>query len=168
MRRLWRYCRSVDNASEYTSKVLIWLIPILLVIFCWEVLLRSVFNHATIWAHESTQYFFGAYFALGGAYALRVGRFVSVDTLVERMKPRTRAIIDGVTGIVTLLFIVALIWKGFDLALHSVKIGEVSSTAWNPPVWPIKIVVVAGSLLLGMQTLADYIRTIKFAVTGKK
>lgn len=168
MRRLWNYCRLVDNVTEYTAKAFIGLVLFIVAIFCWEVLLRSVFNLPTIWAHESTQYFFGAYFALGGAYALKSGKFVRVDILVARLKPRTKALIDSVTSILTLAFLAALTWKAIGLSIYSIKVGEGSSTAWNPPIWPIKVVVAVGSLLLGMQALTDFIRSIRLAVTGKE
>jgi len=168
MRRLWRYCSIIDSANEHIAKLLIWLILPLIAIFCWEVLLRSVFNLPTIWAHESTQYFYGAYFALGGAYALKAGTFIRVDILIERIKPRRRAIVEAITGLVALAFIVALVWKGADIAFYSIKIGEKSETAWGPPIWPIKITVVVGSLLLGIQFLANYIRTLIFAIKGKE
>ena len=61
--------------------------------------MRGAFNAPTIWAHESTQYFFAVYFTLGGAYALKLGSMVNVDVLVKGMKPRARAILDGVTGL---------------------------------------------------------------------
>ncbi len=165
--RLWRCCRVVDSISESTGKFLGWLIVPMVVILCWEVLLRSMFNAPTIWAHESTQYFFGLHFALGGAYALKLGSMVNVDVLVKRFKPRTRAIVDGVTAVVTFVFLGALIWKGFDLALTSVRIGEMSQTPWGPPIYPLKITVVAGAFLLGMQVLAKFIRDIAFGISGK-
>jgi TRAP-type mannitol/chloroaromatic compound transport system permease small subunit len=157
----------VDRSSELVAKAAIWLVMPLVVILCWEIVMRGVFDIPTNWAHESTQYFFGAYFLLGGAYALRVGNFINVDILVAKMSDRKRAAIDASTGIVALAFIVAFIWKGFELLVYSIQIGERSSTAWSPPVWPIKLALVAGSLLLGGQLLANYVRSLVLAVTGR-
>ena len=90
------FCRLVDAVSEYTARVAIWGVLALVFILTWEVLLRSLFNMPTIWAHESTQYFFGFYFALGGGYCLKMGGMVRVDTVIRLFRPRTRAVIEGV------------------------------------------------------------------------
>ncbi|GAJ05510.1 unnamed protein product, partial [marine sediment metagenome] len=70
-------------------------------------------------------------------------------------------------AVVTFVFISALIYRGFVLALTSVSIGETSQTPWGPPIYPLKITVVAGALLLGMQVLAKFIRDIAFGISGK-
>ncbi len=165
--KLWRCCDAVDGFSESTGKLLSWLILAVVTVLCGEVLLRSVFNSPTIWAHECSQYIYGVHFLLGGAYALKFGSMVNVDILVNRLKPRPRAIVDGVTGIVTLLFLLTLIWKGTDLALYSIKINEMSQTLWGPPIYPLKIMVVVGALFLGMQALAKLIRNIIFGISGE-
>ncbi len=164
---LQRCFHVVDSISENTGKILSWLILPLVGIFCWEVLLRGVFNAPTIWAHESTQYFFGVYFMLGGAYAMKLGSMVNVDIVVKGMKPRARAILDGVTGLFTFTFLIALMWKGLDFALWSVKINEMSQTPWGPPIYPFKIAVVVGASLMCLQVLTKYIRDIILAISGK-
>ena len=83
------------------------------------------------------------------------------------MKPRTQAVVNAVTGIATIIFILVLICKGFDIALVSVRILETSNTIWGPPIYPLKITVVLGALLLGMQSLAKSIRDIIFGISGK-
>lgn len=160
-------CKTGNRISEYSAKMLVWLILALIFVFCWEVLLRGMFNAPTIWAHEGSQYIFGVYFALGGAYALKAKSMVNVDIFVNKLSPRTRAIIDVVTAFITFLFLVAIIWKGLDLIIYSIKAGERSSTAWSPIVWPIKITVVIGTSLLAFQALSDFIRNLTFAISGK-
>ncbi len=165
---LRRFCRLADDMSEYAARVAIWAVLVLVFIFCWEVLLRGVFNKPTIWAHESTQYFFGFYFTLGGAYCLRTGAMVRVDLFINVLKPRTRAVIGGVTGLVGLVFMTALVWTGVEVAWDSIVYNEKSISPWGPPIYPLKIIAVLGSFLLGMQCIANLIRDLVFAIRGKK
>ena len=165
-RRLCDWLDMIDKVSEYTGKCLSWLIVFIIIIYCTEVLLRYVFNSPTTWAHESTTYFFGAYFMLGGAYALRMGKMVKVDIWVNRLNPRTRCIVDGVMSIITLLFLLVLLYHGTELAYSSVMKNERSSTPWGPPVYPLKITVVAGAGLLFLQALSQTIRDFIFAFRG--
>jgi len=43
---------------------------------------------------------------------------------------------------------VTVTWKSFTTSLYSLKIHEVSSSAWAVPLFPIKIVVPVGYALL--------------------
>ncbi len=160
------YCRWIDSISKYASKLVMWLVLGMAAVFVWEVVLRGVFNYPTIWAHESSTYLFGAYFLLGGAYALQKGGMVNVDVLTHRLKPRTRAILDVVTGIVTLIFLAALTWKAFGESLNSIKILETSQTPWGPPMYPLRLTLAVGALLLGLQAVAKFIRDIMFSISG--
>jgi TRAP-type mannitol/chloroaromatic compound transport system permease small subunit len=161
-------CRLVDAVSEYTARVAIWGVLALVFVLTWEVLLRSLFNMPTIWAHESTQYFFGFYFALGGAYCLKIGGMVRVDTVIRLFGPRTRALIEGVTGLVALIFMTALVWTGFEVAWDSIVHNEHSISPWGPPVYPLKIIALLGSVLLGMQSLVKLLRDLAFGLLGKE
>lgn len=156
----------IDKISEYTGKSLSWFIVVIVVIYCTEVFLRSVFNAPTIWAHESSTYFFGAFFMLGGAYALRMGKMVNVDIFVNRFSPRTRALVDGLMNLIALAFLFVLIYKGTELAYSSIMKNETSQTPWAPPIYPLKITAVVGALLVFLQELSQTIRSFIFAFKG--
>jgi len=166
--KLWRCCRVVDKINEYSGLFLRWFVFGMVIILCYEVILRGIFNNPTLWAHESSQYVFGFYFALGGGFALWYGGMVRVDILIKKLKPRVRAIIEACTGIVTLIFLLAMVGKGTELAIHSVKINETSFTPWGPPTWPLKIIVVVGAFLLLIQAVANFTRDTILATTGKE
>jgi len=162
------YCRIVDRFSEYLGNIFGWFIFALVGMLCWEVLLRSVFNSPTMWAHEGSTYFFAPYFALGGAYAMRYGLMVNVDVLVNRLTPKTRAIIDIVTSLFSLFFLAIVFWKGLDLSIVSIGRLERSQTVWAPPIYPLKIIIFLGALTLGLQVLAEVFRRIIFLAVGDK
>ena len=84
MQILKRILRFIDNMNDNAGKFVSFSTIILVGILCWEVLLRYAFNSPTVWVHESAQYFFGANFMIGGAYALRHNAMVNVNILYER------------------------------------------------------------------------------------
>ena len=47
-----------------------------------------------------------------------------------------------------LFFAFLLTWKGVEVALFSLEIGEVSSSSWGEPIFPIKLMVPVGYALL--------------------
>jgi len=107
-----------------------------------EVMLRYVFSSPTIWAHELTVHFFGAYSVLAGAYVLLHNEHIRVDIIYDRFSPRGRAIIDSVTYLLFFLFIVALLRYGIMTAWRAVELRQtVSPSPWGSPIWPLKITI---------------------------
>ena len=167
MKWLRRFCKIVDDISDNGARAALWAVLVLVFIFCWEILLRSVFNRPTLWAHELSQYVFGFYFCLGAAYCLKTGAHVRVDIIVTWFKPKTRAIIDTATGLVALVFLTALIWTSVEFTWDSVIYNEHSITPWGPPIYPLKIIVLLGSLMLGLQCVVKLIRGAAFGIFGR-
>jgi TRAP-type mannitol/chloroaromatic compound transport system permease small subunit len=156
----------IDRMSEYSGRFLGWFVVIITILYCTEVFLRSVFNAPTIWVHESSIYFFAAYFALGGAYALKNGKMVNVDIWVSKLSPRTRGIVDGVMSLVAIMFLVVLLYQGGQLAYASVLKNETSQTPWAPPIYPLKILAVLGTAMLFLQVIARTIRDFAIGFKG--
>ena len=146
-------------------KIIAFLIYAGIGILVYEVALRYLFNAPTIWAHGISQRLFAAYAILLGAYTLRQGGHVKVDILYNRFSVRTRAILDLFTAIFFFLFCGVLLWKGADFALTAVKIQERCNTAFNAILYPVKVMLPLGALLILLQQLAEFTRNLITAVT---
>lgn len=168
MRVLKRLLLFIDSLSENVGKFFSFLVLIIFPILCWEVLMRSVFNSPTTWAHESTHYLFGALFMLGGAYTLKKGAFISVDMIYNRLPIRPRAVIDIFAAIVFFLYVGTMLWVGLGLAIESVRRLETSMSVWGPPLYPFKIILAFGALLVLLQGIAKLVRSINTLITGKE
>ena len=145
------------------------LIFFLVGVLLWDVTLRFVFNAPTIWAHELSVHLFGAYSILAGAYVLLHDQHVKIDIFYNRFSKRGRAIIDCVTYLMFFVFLWVLLRYGFEMAWSSVKFREtVSPSPWASPVWPAKLTIPLAALLVLLQGLANFIRSLKLAITGKE
>jgi TRAP-type mannitol/chloroaromatic compound transport system permease small subunit len=143
---------------------LVW--PMILVIAC-EIIARYLFNLPTIWASETVTYLCGIYGVVGGAYTLRFRGHVNVDIIYARLSTRQKATVDLITSLLFFFFFGVLLWTGIILAWDSVEIMETSGTAWSPPIYPVKIIVPLGAILMLLQGVSDFIRNLKMAVTGE-
>jgi len=159
--------RFVDNLSEWSGRVVSLLIYGMLGTLVYEVFARYVFNAPTIWAHETSAFFFGAYFMLGAAYCLRREGMISVDVIYRRLSRRTQAILDVITFFFFLAVCFTLIWPGGIDALHSWRVGEHTNTTWMPPLYPARTVIPVAALLLVLQGIANFIRNARIAFTGR-
>lgn len=166
MRGIKTILHVIDIISLTTGKIVSFLVIAMVGVTVYEVVMRYVFGAPTIWAFEMNYLMFGAYAILGGAYTLYLKGHVNVDILYGRLSIRGKAISDLATFVFFLIFSGLLLWKVGELAWDSLMIRERLSSAWAPPVYPLKLIMFVGVVLLLLQGLAKFIRDLTIAITG--
>ena len=168
MSALRRLVNGIDAFSRGTGRVVAYFVPLMMLILLYEVVVRRIFGNPTNWAHESSLYLFGSYFMLLGGYALYSRSHISMDLLYGRWSPRRKAIVDLFTALLFFFFLGTLFWIGGDYALKSAMRLELSRSAWHPPIWPFKMMIPVGALLILLAGAAKFIRDLNMAIRGKE
>jgi TRAP-type mannitol/chloroaromatic compound transport system permease small subunit len=158
----------IDAISIWFGKLAGWLVLLVIVFILYEILMRYVFHLPTLWVSESMVFGAGLTYVLGSAWALQDNRHVKIDLIYGRLTPRQRAVLDSITFVFFALYMGVFLWATMEYARRSVSVLETSGSAWDPPVYPIKLALVAGVLLLLLQGIAKFIRDLHFAIKGKK
>lgn len=163
-----RYIRWADSLSTFVGKAAAWLVGILMLLVCVEVVKRYLLNAPTSEVFDISSMLYGACFMLCGAYALAQNAHVRGDFLYGSFRPRTQAALD--LALYLLFFlpgILALCVSGWEFARESWMIGEHSNTTANgPPVYHFKTLIpIAGALVL-VQGTAEIIRCMICLKTG--
>ena len=156
----------VDAVSTWSGKAASWLILIVVGFIIYEILMRYVFHLPTLWVSESMVFGSGLTYVLGAAWALKDNRHVKIDLLYGRLNLRQRAVIDSFTFVFFALYLGVFLWAVSEYTWRSVAVRETSGSAWDPPVYPIKLALVTGVVLLLLQGIAKFIRDLYFAVKG--
>ena len=154
------FLKFIDAVNDRVGNLLSYFLFFFFVLLLMEVILRYFFNSPTVWANELAQMLFGAYAILAGGYILRTGGHVNVDILYSRLSRKQRAVLDIVTSSLFFLFCGMLLVYGGSLAWDSLARFEHSQSAWNPPLYPAKLMIPLAALLLILQGLAKLIRDI--------
>ena len=161
------FVSSINVVSDWSGKILMWLmIPLTIMVFG-EVCLRYFFRSPTIWTSELCSYIFGGASLLGGAYIMRQDGHIRMDIIRSRLPARGRAVLDILTLTFTFLFCFVLAWKGFLNAWDATLIWETSGTTWDPAYWPYSWMLPIGAFLLLLQALAILLNNIHVLITGK-
>lgn len=161
MRSLSLFIRSISRLNDCLGKWFVaYLALAMFVTLLFEIVARYVFAAPTIWATELTQMLFGAYVMLSGGYLLVHRGHINVDIFYSRFSPRRKAAVDIVTSILFFSFMLVLLKEGWEMADDALARMETSHSAWNPPVWPLKLTVPIGALLLFLQGLAKLIEDV--------
>ena len=135
----------------------------LIVATVYEVFSRYLFNAPTIWAYEIAYMAMGTNFLLGAAVTLRDRGHIRIDLLYGHWPPKTQAVID-IVGYVCLFLPLAwwLSWGLWKYAYYAYLSGETSGdSAWNPVIWPFRMVFFAGFVLLALQATAELMKAVK-------
>ena len=135
---------------------------------CYEVFARYIFTAPTIWAFELGYMLTGSHFLLGAAITLQRGQHIRIDLFYARLTPKRRAMVDLICYLLLFVpFAVFLSGRLWEYMEHAVKTGELSGqSAWNPPIWPFRLVFFCGFALLALQALVEAVKAI-YALRGR-
>lgn len=153
--------QTLTRITKKQGEVFSFLVYPLLFFVIYEVIARYVFNAPTTWGFETTTFLYGLHYMFGLAYTDAYDGHVRVDIFSARLPDKIQTILKIVTNLV--LFMPVMVC----LSLWSIKyayvstIGlEVNSTSWAPSIWPIKILMAAGMILLLIQGIANLLNDI--------
>jgi TRAP-type C4-dicarboxylate transport system permease small subunit len=116
-----------------------------------EVFLRYFFNRPTIWAADATSY--GLIYAtfIPAAWVLLKEGHTKVEIIVDRLQPRLRHLVIGITSFVGGFVSAVFCYFSLMLTLRSIESGHIFAKALVIPRWPVQIVMPLGTLLLTLQ-----------------
>ncbi len=158
----------IDKLNETIAKIVSWIIVLIIAATVYEIIMRYVFNSPTNWVFEFNYLAHGPYFLLLGAYAYAQKAHVNVDIIYGRLSARKRAVLDLITSVFFFIFVMMMLIYGGRFALTSWSFRETLSSAWAPPIYPVKMAIPIAAFLLLLQGVAGFIRNLYLAVTGKE
>jgi TRAP-type mannitol/chloroaromatic compound transport system permease small subunit len=91
---------------------------------------------------------------------------IAVGILTERLEGRARAALEALTAFLGLILFAAMSWATGAMALRSWRMGEYSAGLIALPIYPSRILVVLGSVLLSLQLLLELVRAVGALVEG--
>ncbi|MCE2859508.1 MAG: TRAP transporter small permease subunit [Oxalobacteraceae bacterium] len=153
----------IDALNERIGLSISWALLLAVLICSGNAIVRYAFNTSSNAWLEIQWYLFGAIFLLAASYTLRRNEHVRIDVIVGRFSKRTQVWID-VFGFLFFLLPATLLILYFAVpfAMESVRNQEVSSNAGGLIVWPAKILIPIGFLLLTLQGVSELIKRVGF------
>ena len=159
---------SIEAVTEWVARVFSFLMVAASLLIVVEAIRRYAFDSPTIYGLEMTIFLCAVTYLMGGAYALKLGAHVRVDILYNRWSPRTKAIIDLVSAPLFFGSVGAMFWFGADWAIKAIVGGYTTQSVWAPTIWPVRMAIPLGCLLLLLQGIVASIRDFETARTGRR
>jgi TRAP-type C4-dicarboxylate transport system permease small subunit len=165
--------RAVDSVIERAGNIGLvvsgFILFIMVLLATYGVVRRYIFDSPEPYSYELSMVGMLWSFVLAVAALERQRRHIRVDFVSGRLPLKAQNILlDIVAPTLGLFFCFLLAWQGWEVALFSLSIGEVSSSAWAIPLFPVKVVVPIGFALLCLALLTILIRGVASLFVGTK
>ncbi len=163
MSSLLSFSRFIDALNEKIGLAISWALLAAVLICSGNALVRYLMNTSSNAWLEIQWYLFGAIFLLASSYTLKRNEHVRIDVIVGRFSKRTQVWVD-IFGFVFFLLPATLLILYFAVpfAMESIRNQEVSSNAGGLILWPAKVLIPIGFLLLTLQGVSELIKRIGF------
>jgi TRAP-type mannitol/chloroaromatic compound transport system permease small subunit len=163
MRGLLGLSRAIDALNETVGKLTYWLILAAVLISTGNAVVRYVFNRSSNSWLEIQWYLFSFVFLFCAGYTLLHNQHVRIDVLTGHLSGRGRALIDILGTIFFLMpMAIAIMWLSWPVFLDAYHSNEVSTNAGGLTVWPARLMLPVGFLLLVLQGLSEFIKRVAF------
>jgi len=168
--RILKIVGVLDPIAIWSGKLMGWLIIPLMFGLSYEVIARYFFHAPTVWAYDLTYMLNGTLSMIGAAYTLYKDGHIRTDVFYERWSPRGQGWVNLLCYL--FLFFPGMIFffiAGLDAAIHSWSILETSDASpWRPPLYPFKTVIPLCALLLILQGVSEFFKSLHAVIRGEK
>ena len=163
MKILLRLSGLIDALTERVGHLSYWLILVAVLISAGNALMRYTFNMSSNAWLEIQWYLFSAVFLFCAGYALLHNQHVRIDVISSHLSKRGRAWIDILGTLFFLLpMAIAILWMSWPVFVDAYVRNEVSTNAGGLTVWPARLMLPVGFLLLVLQGISELIKRVAF------
>lgn len=160
------YVKYVDYVSTKFGRLAMYAIFLMIGTLLLGAVTRNILNWPLSWTVELAQFTMTAYYIVGGAYSMQLNGHVRMDLFYDRLSEKTKARLDSFTGVFLVVYLVCLLIGSVSSTLYAIEYGQRKFSQWNPSLVPIKVIMVAGIVLMLLQAVStmfkDYAKS-----TGK-
>lgn len=155
--------RFIDALNEKIGLTVSWALLVAVLICTGNALVRYILHTSSNAWLEIQWYLFSAVFLLATSYTLRRNEHVRIDVIAGRFSKRTQVWID-IFGFLLFLLPITLIilYYAIPYAWLSVQNQEMSSNAGGLIIWPAKLLIPIGFLMLALQGISEVIKRIGY------
>ena len=159
------YVTVVDRMNRRVGRFAMYLLFVLMGILLWSSVTKIGSDlgfpiNPSLWTLEMAQFVMVAYYILGGPYSMQLGSHVRMDLLYGDWSPARKAWFDAFTIVLVLVFLAVLLYGAIDSTAYSIQYNERNPSAWRPYLWPIKVVMCLGFVLMLLQSVSLFLRDI--------
>jgi C4-dicarboxylate transporter, DctM subunit len=156
----------IDRMSEIMGSFAGYIMLMISIIICLEIILRAFFKSPTIWVYDISCYGLVWFAFCASSYGIKNGNHICVDLFTHTMKPRTKVPLDIITYVLITGYSMILFFYSAKMCLGYIRTMEVAPTALATPVFLIVLGMVIGTFFMVTQTILELCRLLERFVQG--
>jgi TRAP-type mannitol/chloroaromatic compound transport system permease small subunit len=174
MKVLEAYIRTIDKLNERIGFYTSWLTAILVIVVCYDVVVRYLFKDSSVALQELEWHLFALIFMMAAAYTLKIDGHVRVDLFHSKLSEKKKAWINFLGAIFFLIpFCIIVIISSENFVLTSFKLKETSPDAGGLPArYILKSIIPISFFLLLLQAISlafkSFLQIADVNYTGEK
>ena len=163
MKALLALSRWIDALNERVGKATYWLILVAVLVSTGNAVVRYTFDMSSNAWLEIQWYLFSFVFLFCAGYTLLHNQHVRIDIITSNFSKRVQTWVE-ISGTVFFLMpmAIAIMWLSWPVFVDAYRSNEVSANAGGLPVWPGRLMLPVGFLLLVLQGLSELIKRVAF------
>lgn len=161
MQALLAISRVIDTLTAFVGRWVYWLILAAVLVSAGNAIIRKAFDISSNAWLELQWYLFGAVFMLAAAHTLARNEHIRIDIISNLLSKRTRDWIDVFGHVFMLLpFALLMVFESWPFFYNAYRSGEMSGSAGGLVLWPPRLVLLLGFVLLLLQGVSELIKRI--------
>ncbi|MDE2791669.1 MAG: TRAP transporter small permease subunit [Paracoccaceae bacterium] len=153
------YVRIIDRINFRLGRLVMYGIFFMVGVLLWSSISKTFFL-PSLWTLEVAQFAMVAYYILGGPYSIQLGANVRMDLFYGGWSARKKAWFDAFTVLFLIFYLGVLLYGGLESTSYSIAYNERNPTAWRPLLWPVKVIMCIGILLMLLQAVSELIKDV--------
>ena len=154
------YVKYVDKLNYRVGRIVMYGIFLMIAVLMWSTISKAAFVVPSFWTLEVAQFMLVGYYLLGGAYSIQLGSNVRMDLFYSEWTDRRKAWVDSFTVLLLIFYLAVLLFGGIDSTIYAFEYDEISPSLWRPKMWPVKVIMCVGILLMLLQAVSELIKDI--------
>ncbi len=148
----------IDAFTWRFSRIAMIIPAVIVAIMTYEVIMRYVFESATLWVNELSLWLAGMGYLFAGLYAMQQRSHIRIFILYDVCPRWLRRTFDVISVLCLLAFVFATIWGGYGEAYAKLMRWERFGTAWDPPIpATMKPLILLSLVILALQAVSNLI-----------
>lgn len=151
----------IDRINAFLGRSVMWLILLAILVSAGNAIIRKAFDISSNAWLELQWYLFGWAFLVAASYTLQRNEHIRIDIVSNALSKKTRNWIDILGHTFMLLpLTVLMIYLSWPFFWRSWLSGERSGSAGGLIIWPGRLAIFVGFVLLFLQAVSELIKRI--------
>lgn len=148
----------VDKVVEKSSKIVCYLVFVIMVITAVDVTARYVFNQPLLWGWLLNRLLFGVFILFAGVYTLYKGEHIRIEIFYDHFPPAIKTISRWIGLTAFVAFMGVLVWQAGWMGWNSLMMKEKAAGAFRIPLYPFKLLIPIVAFLFLLEGISYFRR----------